>query len=275
MKKIAYIILLSINLFPIGFDGFYIPSNPRELSLSSTGVASRNNIFLSSANKINQSEVIGFCINRWIQDLQGNSIYLRKNNYQFSFSSIGTNEIELRDNVPSDEPLSMIGAHLLSVEVSRYFLLSNQISIGVGSNLNYHKLFRDKSTSSTLHIGSKFLLSEKISLAQTVKNISSNKDIPALYTLGLSYYQPKTKTEILLDCKYSDEYKMGFHFGVSQAIGGLAFNYGYSKYENYKTTMSGGFNFKISNSARFLYSILSIQKSNLGIAHSFGVEFSL
>lgn len=275
MKKIAYIILFNINLFSIGFDGFYIPSNPRELSLSSTGIASRNNIFLSSSNASHQSDAIGFCINKWIQDLDGNSIYLRKNDYQISFSSIGTNDIELRDNVPSDEPLNMIGAHLLSVEISRYFSLTDRIGVGIGSNLNYHQLFTDKSTNSTFHIGSRLSLSKKINLAQTINNISINKNIPKLYTIGLSYYESQTKTELLLDYKYSDEYKTGFHFGVSQIIGRLALNCGYSKYQNYKTTISGGFNFKISTSARFLYSILSIQKSNLGIAHSFGVEFLL
>ena len=47
MKKLIHIILFNLTVFAIGFDGFYIPSNPRELSLSGTGVASKNNIFLT------------------------------------------------------------------------------------------------------------------------------------------------------------------------------------------------------------------------------------
>ena len=81
MKKLIYIILFNLTVFAVGFDGFYIPSNPRELSLSGTGVASRNNIFLSSSEDSDQSSSIGFSINKWVQRLDGNSIYLRKNNY--------------------------------------------------------------------------------------------------------------------------------------------------------------------------------------------------
>ena len=121
MKKIIHIILFNVTIFAIGFDGFYIPSNPRELSLSGTGVASKNNIFLTSSDSSEYPSAIGFSINKWIQELDGNSIYLRRNNYQLSFSSIGTNDIELRDEVPSDEPLNMKGTHLLSTAISRSF----------------------------------------------------------------------------------------------------------------------------------------------------------
>tara|TARA_B100000959_G_C14891193_1_gene586799 strand:+ start:154 stop:984 length:831 start_codon:yes stop_codon:yes gene_type:complete len=276
MKKLIYIILFNLTVFAVGFDGFYIPSNPRELSLSGTGVASRNNIFLSSSEDSDQSSSIGFSINKWVQGLDGNSIYLRKNNYHFSFASIGTNDIELRDDVPSDEPLNMIGAHLLSAEISRLFLFSEKLNIGIGSNINYHQLFTDKFINLTFHFGCRILISDKLSLAQTIQNISvNNKEIPPLYAIGFSYYASKTKTEALLDYKYSNEYKGGIHLAANQKIGLLAINCGYSKYSNLKTTISAGFNFKITKTTRFLYSILSIQNSNLGLAHSFGIEFSI
>ena len=276
MKKIIHIILFNITIFAIGFDGFYIPSNPRELSLSGTGVASKNNIFLTPSQDSDHSSAIGFSINKWIQELDGNSIYLRKNNYQLSFSSIGTNDIELRDDIPSDEPLNMIGAHLLSTAVSRSFQISGKINMGLGSNINYHQLFTDKFVNLTFHFGCKFSISDKLSLAQSIQNIAyPNKDIPLLYTIGSSYYMSKTKTEALLDYKYSDEYKGGIHIGINQKIGLLAINFAYSKYSDIKTTISTGLNIEITKSTRFLYSILSIQGSNLGFAHSFGIEFSI
>ena len=273
MNQFIYIILFN-TIFSIGFDGFYIPSNPTELSLSSTGVASRNNVFLSSLKSVKHSQIIGFSVNKWIQGLDGNSIYFRKKHYQFLFSSIGTNEIELRDDVPSNEPLNTIGAHLLSLEISRSFSLSDHFSIGLGSKINYHQLFIDKVTIYTAHIGSRLSINKKINLAQTINNISTDNNMPTLYTVGVSYYESKTKTELLLDYKYSNKYKSGFHLALSQNIGVLSINCGYSKYADSKVTLSGGFDFKIANYARFLYSILSFQKSNLGIAHSFGIEYS-
>ena len=123
---------------------------------------------------------------------------------------------------------------------------------------------------------SKFSISDKLSLAQSIQNIAyANKDIPLLYTVGSSYYISKTKTEVLLDYKYSNEYKGGIHLALNQKIGLLAINCGYSKYSDVKTTISTGLNIKITKSARFLYSILSIQESNLGFAHSIGIEFSI
>ena len=272
MKQLIYIILFNTCIFAVGFDGAYIPSNPRELSLSGTGIASKNNIFLSSS----ETSSIGFAVNRWIQGLDGNSIYLRKKNCHFSFSGIGTNDIELRDDIPSDEPLNMIGSHLLSLESSHLFLLSESINIGIGANINYHQLFTEHLTNLTLHFGSKIILSPKLSLAQAVQNISTNnKDIPKLYTIGASYHISKIKTEVLLDFKYSDEYKSGIHVGTNHSTKLLDINFGYSKYSNIKTTISGGVNFRINKSTRFLYSILSIENSNLGFAHSFGIEFSI
>ena len=103
----------------------------------------------------------------------------------------------------------------------------------------------------------------------------NNSDIPTNYGLGASYFIPQSQTEILLDYEYSSHYKDGIHVALIQSIKMFMFNIGYSKYCNLRTTISSGVNINLSKNYKFLYSILSIQDTNLGLAHYFGIEISI
>ena len=103
MRKISYIILFNLSIYAIGFDGLNIPDKPVEVSLSGAGVASRNHTFENPAFISDDISHLGFSIHKWIQNLNGNSVYYSKKNYLFTFSSIGTDDIELRDEIPSLE----------------------------------------------------------------------------------------------------------------------------------------------------------------------------
>ena len=105
-----------------------------------------------------------------------------------------------------------------------------------------------------------------------------NFDIdPKLYgkeSLG-SRQLKNLRTEFLLDYVYSKHYKSGINFGLVQSIKMLTFNFGYSQFSNLRTTLSSGFKITLNQKYNLLYSLLSIQNSNLGIAHYFGIEISL
>ena len=100
-------------------------------------------------------------------------------------------------------------------------------------------------------------------------------DIPTNYGTGISYYIKNFKTEFLLDYLYSKHYNSGMNFGLIQKIKMLTFNIGYSKFSNLRTTLSSGLKINLNKKYNFLYSVLSVENSNLGLAHYFGIEISL
>ena len=70
---------------------------------------SNNNIFLNpaSTNHYNGSS-IGFSSNRWIQGINGNSMYFSSNSLLLSFTSIGIDDIEIRDEIASEDPIDIV-----------------------------------------------------------------------------------------------------------------------------------------------------------------------
>ena len=275
MNIIIYIIFLSFNLHAIGFDGLNIPSTPTQMALSGAGIASGSNILINPASDQNNSSSLGFSTNRWIQEISGNSLYYSTNGYQFIFSSIGTDDIELRDEIPSDEPLSLINSNLLSFKISRSFHIFKDNNIGVGANFNYTHLFTENSFKSTFDFGLQKPFFDNFKLGMLFKNLGANSSIPTNYGVGVSYLIDKLMTEILFDYQYSNQYKDGIHLGIIQRVKMFTFNIGYSKHSNLRSTISSGFKVNLFKNYRFLYSILSLQNSNFGLAHYFGIELSL
>ena len=276
MNIFIYIIFLSFSLYPIGFDALNIPSNSIEMSLSGTGIAARENGVINPSGNYNQSPVIGFSANKWMVEIGGNSFYYINNDYQFTYSSLKVDDIELRNDIPSDEPLDVIESSFLSFGVSKGYKILNDLNLGVGAQFNYNQLFLDKFSTLTFDVGLQKLFSKNLQIGFLIKNIGINSlDIPTSYGTGVSYYISNFKTEFLLDYTYSTYYESGISYGLIQKVKMLTFNVGYSKFSNLRTTISSGIKINLNKKYNFLYSLLSIEDSSLGFAHYFGFEISL
>ena len=114
-----------------------------------------------------------------------------------------------------------------------------------------------------------------------IENFGSSKyNLPTNYGLGISYFIDKTKTEILLDYKYSQQVHQGenkgqgLHLGLMQPISRLLFNFGYSKYSS-RTTLSTGVNVKLTKKINLSYSLLSNYNTAFDLTHYIGFQFSL
>ena len=276
-KHIVYIIFFCFNLYPLGFDALYIPSNPTLMSLSGSGLASRAINSLNPASNISKDTYISFSNNRWTEDIKGNSFYYVINGFQFDYYGLGVDDIELRNDIPSDDPLDIIESHFLSFGVSKGYNIFEKFKVGFGVNFNYSQLFTDKLSALTLDFGVQKSLSDNFQLGMMIKNLTTHIEVPKILGIGMSYYNLKTKSEMLLDFQYSKENNsgIGIHAGLIQPIKMFTFNLGYSKYSNARTTISSGVEIDIGNNYKFLYSILSLQETNLGLAHYFGIQFSL
>jgi len=147
--------------------------------------------------------------------------------------------------------------------------------LGVGSNIQYTQLFTENKFAISFDLGLKKNISDKLRAGILIENLSSdNIDLPLNSTVGLSIYSKKIQTEILFDYNYSTIHNNGLHLGVINKNKYLTLNFGYSLYES-RTTMSSGIKFTIKEKYKFIYSILYLENSNLGLSHYFGLEISI
>ena len=258
----------------IGFDAVNIYNSPADLSLSGAGVASKNSKFNSPAISKNNNSTISFSSNRWIQNFSGNSLLLSVDNFRLLFNSIGVEDIKVYDETPSDSPLDIIGSHYLSFGLSKGYDYESY-TFGLGANFLYSHLFTEDLHALTFDLGLKKKISDNFRIGILGKNLSHKESsVPKSYAIGCSLYNVSTNTEVLLDYNHSSIYKNGFHFGLIQKVKLFNINAGYSTYES-RTTFSSGIEVSVNKKYHFLYSILSIRDSNLGLSHYFGIEIAI
>ena len=275
MMKIYINILFTLTtLQAIGFDAVNIFSSPDDLALSGTGVASRNSIYSSPAISKTNYSTLSFSANKWVQNFSGNSFLFFKDRFRLTFNSIGLEDIEVYDETPSESPLDIISSHYLSFGISKGFNIK-QFIFGIGANFQYSQLFTKDVSVVTYDIGLKKIFSENLRFGLLAKNLSnSNFNVPSSYTMGCSFYSPRTNTELLIDYNYSSTYNSGTHIGFIQKIKLLTLKSGYSDY-NSRTTLSAGLGLDLNKKYSFLYSILYLKDTNLGLSHYFGLELSI
>jgi len=274
MKIHIYILFTLTTLQAIGFDAVNIFNSPNDLALSGSGVASRNSIYNSPAISKHENSTISFSANKWVQNFSGNSFVFYKDNFRLRFNSIGVEDIKIYDEIPSDSPLDIISSHYLSFGLSKGFYLKSFI-FGLGANFQYSQLFTENLSEVTFDIGLKKILSDSFRIGLLAKNLShADSETPNNYSLGCSFYNSKINSELLLDYNYSSSYKGGIHIGFIQKIKAITLNGGYSIYDS-RTTFSSGLEININKRYNFLYSILSLQDSNLGLSHYFGLEIAI
>ena len=211
-------------------------------------------------------------------EIDGSSFYYIDNNYQFTYSSFKVDNIELRNDTPSDDPLDIIESNLLSFGISKSFNIFKDFNFGIGANFYYTQLFTDKFSTLTFDFGLQKPFSKNLQIGLLIKDIGTNSlDIPTNFGAGISYYIQNSKTEFLVDYIYSTHYQGGISYGLIQQywLDFLTFNIGYSKFSNLRTTLSSGIKINLNEKYNFLYSVLSVENSNLGLAHYFGIEISL
>ena len=276
MKNYIYILIVLSTLHAIGFDAVNIFNSPNDLALSGTGVASRNLIYNSPAISSpsiskDSNSIISFSANKWIQNFSGNSFMFCKDDFRLRFNSIGVEDIKVYDDTPSDSPLDIISSHYLSLGISKGFNLKSFV-VGFGANFQYSQLFTEDLSEITFDVGLKKIFSDSFRAGVLAENLSNiDSDTPSNYGIGCSFYNSKINSEILLDYNYSSSYKGGMHIGLIQKIKTITLNGGYSTYDS-RTSLSSGLKVNINNKYNFQYSILSLQNSNLGLSHYFGLE---
>ena len=122
MKIVRYIIvLIALNaVFPIGLKALIVPQTAEMISLSSSGIAGNIDIGVNPASIVQDTSSISFSSNEWLGGLLGSKVsYTKsiKNSYHyFSFEYLGIDDIELRDEQPSDLPDGYVKSNWIALD---------------------------------------------------------------------------------------------------------------------------------------------------------------
>ena len=192
MNFIYTILIIFINLsYAIGLKALVIPNNAEIISVSGTGIAGNIDVEINPASIVNIKPYIGFSNNNWLGDLSGNRLtYYWEENSLISFESLGLDEIELRDEVPNDEPIGYTEVKWLAIDISqklnidRWLKRSTGIDMGYKVKFNYSKVHTDRYYGYTLDFGLQKNINDKITIGAVIKNLGKEYDGSSYSTIN-------------------------------------------------------------------------------------------
>ena len=194
MRRIKYIIILIVlNVaFPIGLKALIVPQTAEMISLSSAGIAGNIDIGVNPASIVNDTSSISFSSNEWLGGILGSKVSYTKsinNSYHyFSFEYLGIDDIELRDEQPSDLPLGYVKSNWIAFDYANNIQNKYNIDMGYKFKLNYSKLYTERYYGYSFDFGLKKNINKYIDIGFVVKNVGveykGNESIPIDYMAG-------------------------------------------------------------------------------------------
>ena len=206
MKIAAFIFFISSYVFPIGTDAFNYPINAESYGLSSGLTAwsynySQNPAILTFID----NQEISFSHNSWLGDMNGQNlgIILGKNRKKsIEITKWTIDDFELRNEIPSEEPLGEFGASFLSATLSSSLNVGSAKSIGLGYSEYIYSLYDRNVYGSNIDVGFYMKLKE-ISFGMAINNIgiiNNSKEVHTPATsLGFMYNVNKINSDIIID----------------------------------------------------------------------------
>ena len=194
LNKILFI-LLSFNLsICIGLKALIIPQSASLLSTSGTGISYSHEI--NPALLLEPNSYLSLSKNSWLAGISGQKIsYFFDNRKYISFESLSINDIELRDEIATEEPLGFFGADWYAAEINKSYDLSfyENITFGYKVKLNYSKLYTESMHGYSIDIGFNNQINKNLNIGLLIKNLGreySNNlrvDNDILLGVGVSY----------------------------------------------------------------------------------------
>ena len=245
LNKILFI-LLSFNLsICIGLKALIIPQSASILSTSGTGISYSHEI--NPALLLESDSYLSLSKNSWLAGVSGQKIsYIFDRRKYISFENLSINDIELRDEIATEEPLGFFGADWYAAEINESFDLSfyENITFGYKVKLNYSKLYTESMHGYSIDIGFNNQINKNLNIGLLIKNIGreySNNlrvDNDILVGLGMSYHMPDLKLILLSDYLVYDQNNL-LKFSAITTLPYLNFIIGGTYSESYKDLSFG------------------------------------
>ena len=193
-RYISVFVLLNLS-FSIGLKALVVPQTATMISLSSAGIAGNIGIEINPAAIVNKNSFLSFSSNEWLGGLNGSkisySIFKNKFNHYFSIEFLGIDDIELRDEQPSDVPLGYVESNWIAFDYAGNIPNNKNLDLGYKVKFNYSKLYTDRYYGYSFDFGLKKNINQYIDIGFVLKNIGteykSNQSIPIDYTVGFGF----------------------------------------------------------------------------------------
>lgn len=175
-----------------------IGAGARYAALGDAGAALADDAFACFWNPARLSEMYGshsagFQHNSWIAGTSVDEAYyaLRLGKHRFGLSSrlLATDDIPMRGDAPSDEPIAYFRAYDFFAGVSYAFVPSRHLSAGITYRRLYEKIYLDAAYGHSLQAGLNLnLIDPDVSITATADNVGTRIN----YTGAYYYKQPTT-----------------------------------------------------------------------------------
>ncbi len=170
--------LSSSPLGALGWQASQLPGSAVALALAGGGLAVPADIGLSAVNPAHlfgrERETLEYGYLRMFADLGGHTIrwhgLLRGAPTQLSLRSLADDDLELRSEIPTAEPLAYFGARLLTISVLRGYKLG-ATRLGVQLTGAYQRIFTYSASALWLSAGWRGSFSPALSWGLTVRNL--------------------------------------------------------------------------------------------------------
>ena len=148
-SRLALLLLTAaLPLQALGWRSSYLAASPLALALAGGGTAWMPDAYLIEINPAHvwgvDGESIGYGHLRMFGNLGGHVVTwqgaLRGRPTQFRLRTLAEDDIELRGDVPTAEPLGTFGARLIEAELSRGWMLGT-LQVGVSLTAAYQRIF--------------------------------------------------------------------------------------------------------------------------------------
>ena len=151
-----------------GLQFLSIPSSANDLIIFRS--AWRNPSFLNISEK---SPELSFAYGKWFGETENLSFEwqgkIRSHSTGIAMRYVGINDIELRDNRPSSDPLGYYGAYGVSSKLATSFSRGN-INYGFAFQMISMQIYQDESSGFASDLGISWQVSEKINIASSIVN---------------------------------------------------------------------------------------------------------
>ena len=167
-----------------GLQFLSIPASANDLIIFNSPW--RNPSFL---NTLEKSPELSFAYGKWFGETENLSFEwqgnIKSQSTGISMRYVGINDIELRDNRPSSDPLGYYGAYGISTKIASSFSRGN-INYGFALQMISMQIYQDESSGFAADLGISWQVTEKINIASSIVNFgkmnSFRNDKPVLPT---------------------------------------------------------------------------------------------
>lgn len=247
------LLLLYINIIiSFGIETVSVPQSPLELASSNSGIGDSKNFRSNFALINNIKSQISFSNILWYQDVIGTNIDIKWNkkyHHYISLFSLSSSDIDLRLDVPNDEPIDYFDINHISLAYGLGKNISDRLKVGIKSTAVYNNIYVNESFGYYFDLGVSYKYNKSLYLGFVLNRLGSEKtnnlDIayPLEAGLGLTYNFSTFKTLINTDIIYNEslnepiQLKISTETKISALSLILGYNFGHSE-QHFTTGLS-------------------------------------